>query len=349
MYPRAAKVIYTLTISLLLLVWLEHKSINFYWQQAYHSESPTISLEQSSLGQQGAQINHTLLNQKDTYLEKLNLFHEKMIGLINDDILMVTTETQTNTTETPPLTLMNNKITEDKDTSTILTNGKVILTKNDKVFFVGDSMMQGIAPHVRNTLFKEHNIESIDLSRQSTGLAYTQYFNWPQLVKDTFETNPEIKLLVVFLGPNDPWDIPAGKGLPYIKFKSPEWEDIYRTRIKEIIQTAKNHQAQIIWLGVSNMKKIKLNDGMLYLNSLYLTEAEQNKIQFIPTKDIVGNKEDQYTNFVQVGEKNVKVRVDDGIHFTIAGQQLIAQKVLSYIHVESEKSPDEKQIVSNNP
>ena len=346
MYPRAAKVIYTLTTSLLLLIWLAHKSINFYWQQAYHSESPTIKLEQSTLGQQGAQINTALLTQKETFLEKLNLFHEEITGYINNDILLLAAQDQPDTDQAP-LTLLSNDNSQTAVTPE--SEGKIKLTKNDKIFFVGDSMMQGIAPHVRNTLFKEHGIESIDLSKQSTGLAYTQYFNWPQLIKDTFSANPEIKLLVVFLGPNDPWDIPAGKGLPYIKFQSPEWENIYRTRIKEIIQTAQNHQAQIIWLGVPNMKKAKLNDSMLYLNNLYLTEAEQNKIQFIPTNNIVGNNNDQYTNFVQVGEKNVKVRIDDGIHFTIAGQQLIAQKVLSYIHVESEKLSDEKQFVSNNP
>ena len=349
MHPRAAKVIYTLTISLLLLVWLEHKSINFYWQQAYHSESPTIYLEQSSLGRQGAQINNTLLTQKDRYLENLNIFHEEMISFVNNDILMITADAQPDDTDSTLLTLTGEHAAQNNTSSTFQTDNKIRLFKNDKVFFVGDSMMQGIAPHVRNTLFKEHGIESIDLSKQSTGLAYTQYFNWPQLIKDTLQSNPEVKLMVVFLGPNDPWDIPAGKGLPYIKFKSPEWEEIYRNRIKEIIQTAHHHQAKIIWLGVPNMKKAKLNDGMLYLNNLYLTEAKQNKIHFIPTNDILGNKDDQYANFVQVGEKNVKVRIDDGIHFTTAGQQLIAQKVLSYIHVESEKLSDEKQIVSNNP
>ncbi len=345
MYPRAAKVIYTLTVSLLLLVWLAHKSINFYWQQAYHSESPTVQLEQSTLGQQGAQINTALLTQKEYYLEKLNLFHEEMVGLINNDILMISAQAQPDADQMP-LTLLGDV---NSETITPESEGKIKLTKKDKVFFVGDSMMQGVAPHVRNTLFKEHGIESIDLSKQSTGLAYTQYFNWPQLVKDTLQSNPDVKLMVVFLGPNDPWDIPAGRGLPYIKFKSPEWEEIYRDRIKEIIQTAKNHQTNIIWLGVPNMKKAKLNDGMMYLNNLYSSEAKQQKIQFISTNEILGNKDDQYANFVQLGEKNVKVRIDDGIHFTNAGQQLIAQKVLSYINVETEKTPDEKQLISNNP
>ena len=68
--------------------------------------------------------------------------------------------------------------------------------------------MQGVAPHVQKWLSETYGIKTINLSKQSTGLTYPGFFNWPQTIGNTLATNPQIKILVMFLGPNDPWDIP---------------------------------------------------------------------------------------------------------------------------------------------
>ena len=45
--------------------------------------------------------------------------------------------------------------------------------------------------------------------------------------------------MVVFLGPNDPWDMPPEGGGRYLRFMSPEWEAQYRKRIQDILLTAR--------------------------------------------------------------------------------------------------------------
>src|SRR5690606_4259438 len=70
-----------------------------------------------------------------------------------------------------------------------LTASAVTLQAGDEVFFAGDSLMQGVAPHLANTLLKRFNIKSINLSRQSTGLAYPGFFNWPQTIQSTLESH----------------------------------------------------------------------------------------------------------------------------------------------------------------
>ncbi|MGC6633391.1 DUF459 domain-containing protein, partial [Escherichia coli] len=77
----------------------------------------------------------------------------------------------------------------------------VILSPKDKVLFAGDSMMQGVAPLLKRQLQTDYNISSIDLSKQSTGLAYPKFFNWPQTIANRLASDDSIKLLVVFLGP----------------------------------------------------------------------------------------------------------------------------------------------------
>ncbi|MGB6241294.1 MAG: SGNH family hydrolase [Castellaniella sp.] len=209
--------------------------------------------------------------------------------------------------------------------------GRITLTAGDQVFFVGDSMMQGVAPHVRRALLKKHGIDSIDLSKQSTGLSYQGFFNWPATVEKAFEQHPHIALMVVFLGPNDPWDFPVKKGETYLRFRSEQWETVYRERIRLLLSTAAKHHARVLWVGAPPMKREVLDKGMRYLNTLYQAEVEQGGGQFIPGHLALGYPDTDFSFHALVEDKKTKVRIDDGVHFTLKGQRLIAQAILAHI------------------
>jgi hypothetical protein len=214
----------------------------------------------------------------------------------------------------------------------------VALGKADSVLFVGDSLMQGVAPHVHASLYKHYAIRSLNLSRQSTGLAYPDFFDWPKRIKETFHEAPEIKLMIVFLGPNDPWDFPHRKGKPYLKFKSEDWESVYRARIREVIEIARENGAKVFWLEVPCMRKKELDTSMSYLNRLFSEEVEKSGELFLPTGKILGCDEGQFSSFMNSNGKKKKSRIDDGVHFTIAGQRKIADEILSLIHVTQEQA-----------
>lgn len=212
------------------------------------------------------------------------------------------------------------------------------LALGDEVFFVGDSLMQGVAPHMANTLRKRYNVKSVNLSRQSTGLAYPNFFNWPKTVESTLAANPNIRLMVIFLGPNDPWDMPDGKGKPFLRFKAPDWEVAYRQRIDSILDTAREHNVQVIWVGPPNMEKAKLSAAMAYLNVLYKSQIEQYHQHFVSANEILGYQNDQFSYYLtDANQKKVKTRVDDGIHFTPTGQRLIAERVISMINFPTQQ------------
>ncbi len=181
-------------------------------------------------------------------------------------------------------------------------------------------------------LRKQYNIHSINLSKQSTGLSYPSFFNWPKTIEKQLAKDSRIKLLIVFLGPNDPWAFPnpAKKGGKYIKFKTPQWADVYSQRIHSILQSAKRHNVQVMWLGVPYMKKSKLNSQMLYVNSV-MKNAVQGQALWLPTARLLSGNRDYYYPIVNIDGKNRKVRSKDGIHFTISGQKYIAQYIMDNI------------------
>ncbi|WP_312932705.1 SGNH family hydrolase, partial [Pseudomonas sp.] len=208
----------------------------------------------------------------------------------------------------------------------------VTLGEDDEVFLVGDSLMQGVAPHLANSLLRRHSIRTLNLSRQSTGLAYPGFFNWPRTVTDTLAQHPRVRLMIVFLGPNDPWDMPQGKGKPFVYFKSPQWEMIYRERINAILDQARARHVQVIWVGPPNMGTPRLSTAMAYLSGLYQQQTALYGQHFVSANPFLGYQDEQFSATVQGPDGNpVKVRIDDGIHFTITGQKMIAAQLLGLI------------------
>ncbi|OCG04745.1 hypothetical protein A9G12_06685 [Gilliamella sp. wkB112] len=222
-------------------------------------------------------------------------------------------------------------LTEVSDVPLLDSPAPIVLTEHDKVFFAGDSLMQGVAPYVKKMLFKQYKIESFDLSKQSTGLAYPSAFDWPKAINDNLVANPSIKLLVVFLGPNDPWDFPVKGYVKYAKFKSELWEEQYRLRIEAILNSAREHNVQVLWLAAPCMRKPKLNEGMIYLNILYKSELERNQQHFLTTNNLLGCTYEKFNNFIETDKEKIKVRVDDGIHFTSMGQKILAKAIMEKI------------------
>ena len=338
-YQQAVKMIFSVIFCAFFIVWLNHGSINAYYQQKYHESSPLEAWDGFSWWTTGDEITHALTAAKDAFFESwsANKISVRPSSETEDppvdDKKPEPVPAEKNTSPAaPPLPLA--PVEEIK-----LAEKRVFLKADDVVFFVGDSMMQGVAPHVMSALHKRFAIQSLNLSKQSTGLSYTSLFNWPKVIEETLAQNPHFRLMVVMLGPNDPWAIPVEKGKPYLAFKSAPWDEVYRARVDHVFELAKARGVQVIWVGVPNMRDPKLSDGVRYLNHIYQDEALKFHEIYLSTNDLFGYEHDEFSDSMLIDEKKVKTRSGDGIHFTPTGQRRIAEKVLSRVEVTAQKEP----------
>ncbi|QBF28687.1 DUF459 domain-containing protein [Pseudomonas tructae] len=349
----ALKALYAIVVTTLLLFWLNQDSISLYCQQKYHQSCELPVLGQSPAWRLGGNLTQNLGDTRDRFIDSLEQREEP--------VLLAKVEAS-NTIELPapipvvPVHLDKPPVAAQVPVSTPVVakvasaplavpapapqvvqvpgavDTVVSLAEGDEVFLVGDSLMQGVAPHLANSLRKRYQIKSVNLSKQSTGLAYPGFFNWPQTVAKTLESEPNIRLMVIFLGPNDPWDMPQGKGKPFLRFKSPEWEVTYRQRIDSILDQARAHNVQVIWVGPPNMQKPKLSTAMAYLSGLYEQQAGLYQQHYVSANPVLGYNDDSFSYTLQNSQgKRIKTRVDDGIHFTPTGQKLISERILSMI------------------
>ncbi|WP_339938124.1 SGNH family hydrolase [Undibacterium luofuense] len=207
-------------------------------------------------------------------------------------------------------------------------DGRLVLNENDRVLLVGDSMMQGVAPHLAKALQKAH-VKAIDASKQSTGLTYPTYFDWPEKIRELIPKE-KISVLVVMMGANDTWDmVLAGK---YERFGSERWRSIYAQRVASILQFAHSQHVRVIWLGAPNMGKEKVNNGVRLLNQLYASAMTDGISRFVSTREALSDNADVYQRYITKEDgTSVVVRSEDGVHFTRDGHKILTQLVLKQL------------------
>lgn len=299
--------------------------------ESLEDESPKLEIETES--ETTKQTTQETINNTEDKLEVKEKTEVKAEAedKVDEKVQQTSTEVKTIETQITPIDQNQQPEVLSDDASLVDEPIPIVLNQNDKVFFAGDSLMQGVAPYVKKMLFKQYRIESIDLSKRSTGLSYPKAFDWPKTINDKLSEDPSIKLLVVFLGANDPWDFPVKGYATNVRFKSKLWEKHYRLRIASILEHVQKHRVQVLWLAPPCMRKKKLNDGMVYLNKLYQSELEKTQQHFLTTNELLGCSYEKFNSFVETNKEKIRVRVDDGVHFTPSGQKILAKAIMEKI------------------
>ena len=217
-----------------------------------------------------------------------------------------------------------------------LEEGKLVIKNSATLLLIGDSMMQGVSMTLTPQL-KRRNLQVIDMAKQSTGLTYTKFFNWNEALENALEENPNIDIIVVMLGANDPWNI--GR----VRFGTPEWDSIYTERIQAIIEAAKAHDAFVFWYQVPLVKNKKLSAKIEHLNTLYQAQDDQERVFFLETNPIFAPDGEYLPERENAKGNKVRIRANDGIHFSGYGSHLLSSLLLERLEViieESEESPE---------
>lgn len=199
-----------------------------------------------------------------------------------------------------------------------------------RILFAGDSMMQGIAPIIMRQLKAAHPDWLLrDESQQSTGLSIKRQLDWVEKIKSEIVAH-KLTTVVIFLGPNDPWDIYEKKQV--IRFPSPEWEARYSARVSEICEFAKEKKIHLIWIGLPTMKQTRVHRGATVQNPIFRDNMKKYGFDFVSTEALIGRLDQAYVRTMTDAEgKKINLRADDGIHFSPQGLQRIATAVLKTI------------------
>jgi len=195
-----------------------------------------------------------------------------------------------------------------------------------RVLVIGDSLSQGFgALLTRQARERGLSIDVIEAGRVSTGLARSDFYDWPTGFADLAATaRPDI--VVAHFGANDMQTIirPEGRAI----YGAPGWEPAYRAQIRRILDVALLHRTQMWWIGPAPDRGRNLNRHLERINPIFAEEAEAVGAVYYPLEPEFAGPDFAFVREISVDGRRRTVRTPDGSHFTGFGYGLVADRLL---------------------
>jgi len=186
----------------------------------------------------------------------------------------------------------------------------------------GDSMATDVAKALDRFYAEDPNIAIIDQSVGDSGIVRTDYFDWPKKIGEKITENG-FDIAVMIVGINDRQKMSIdGKSYPSL---SPEWLAGYSARVQSIVQQLRAANKPTIWVGLPPMEAPKFGQTMVQVNEIDRLAAFGGGAEFLDIFEKFATEEGKYTrNGPDLNGNNVRMRKDDGIHFSTAGADKLA-------------------------
>ena len=201
------------------------------------------------------------------------------------------------------------------------------------VLMIGDSMMR-LLGHEMEKAFKKEDIQpAIAFSSLGSGLVRPSAFDWTAKITELIITNKPHTVFVC-LGANDrqPIEI-AGGGI--VRYEDAnEWRATYVKIIGGVMdQLIEGGVTRIIWMLLPDMRESVNQEHAKLVNEIVTEQASDEKRKEIVTLYDLGaalsRRPGKYTQYMMSPTgQSLTVRDPDGVHLSVDGSKLVAQKVL---------------------
>jgi hypothetical protein len=167
-------------------------------------------------------------------------------------------------------------------------------------------------------------------SRLSTGLARTDLYNWFTRIQQVpAQLRP--KVAVFSFGADDAHDYMGGAHVG--PFGSPSWIAEYRRRVDGVTRELNAAGIYVVWLGLPIPDGPGFRRSFPVVNRILESVAKKHAKQsaFVDTWHLLDDFHGRYAQYLRVHGKLTMMRLPDGVHYTAAAGDLIAQQVLKQL------------------
>jgi hypothetical protein len=190
----------------------------------------------------------------------------------------------------------------------------------------GDSQAAGLARGLQRVLINEARYRVLNRTHPGASFAHAES-EWLAPIQH-FVAGEKADIAIVLFGGNDRIDMREASDR-YLRFGTDAWRDVYTDRVERVLENLASTGLKIIWCGNPIARSAKYSTDMEYINKIYEAEAARFGAQFLPLWSAVVDDQGGYTAYGKDRDGvTERLRADDGIHFTAAGYELIAQKII---------------------
>ncbi len=192
----------------------------------------------------------------------------------------------------------------------------------------GDSQAAGLARGLQRVLAEDQRFRVLNRTHAGASLVHDENEWLTPIVNFTGREKADIA--IVMFGANDRIDMREGRAT--LRFRSEEWRAEYAARIDRILDCLATAGLRVLWLGNPIARSERYTEDMSYINELYADAVTRHGFQFMPLWTVVADESGGYTAY---GKDRTgvtqRLRGVDGIHFTAAGYELIAEKIVDQL------------------
>ncbi len=195
----------------------------------------------------------------------------------------------------------------------------------------GDSQAQGLAGGLQRILLEDPRYRVLNRTHPGAALVHGGS-EWLGPV-ERFASREKADIAVVMFGANDRLDMRDERGA-YLRFRTDDWRGAYAARADKILSLLANAGVRMIWCGNPIARSPTYSADMSYINDIYAEEAARFGAQFVPLWTVIADGQGAYAAYGKdrVGTTQ-RLRADDGIHFTAAGYELIAERIVGLLSI----------------
>lgn len=200
-----------------------------------------------------------------------------------------------------------------------------------RVYLGGDSMSQVFGESF-SRIGHDTGVVSTALEfRFSSGLTRPEYFDWPKRLRALVAGKDRPEVAVVVFGTNDAQRITTASGTA--SFGTDRWKKEYAERVRSIMRLLTDAGVDVYWVGLPVMRSDTLTKRVAVLDDIYAAEAAQvPHVTFVDSRPMSVDANGRYAAYLPGADgAPVRVRADDGVHFTPAGGDRLAREVLRRI------------------
>jgi hypothetical protein len=193
----------------------------------------------------------------------------------------------------------------------------------------GDSLADLVSDGLEEAYDEAPEIEVVNKAKGDSGLVRNDVHDWPKVIQDYLNGNPQITFAVMMVGVNDRQAIREGE-VTHDPL-SDRWKEIYRDRVDAVARAFAEQKIPLLWISAPPTKNEKFSADLIAMNDIYRERVQKAGGVYVDIGPGFVNDENRYTPVGPgVDGQTARLRASDGIHFTDAG----ARKAAHFAEVE---------------
>lgn len=220
------------------------------------------------------------------------------------------------------------------------------------VLLLGDSLIvTSFGEHLETLLNEQPGIRAVRRAKSSTGLSRPDFFDWMAVGREEVERHrPDV--VVVIMGGNDGQGLTDGKGKAQVQWGASGWTSAYRQRVDTFLELLAAPGRKILWvaLPVTGLKNFERKLGVIRPLLREAVAAREDSVH-LDTKPFFTDAKGGMLKEARVDgfRKPMRLKMDDGVHFTLAGGRYFASRVFPSVIALLEASEDAPTVPAESP